>query len=85
MKLKGRVAIITGSSKGIGLGIARVYSQEGANVVVVCRTTEAGEKIAQELGAELTEALEVLVMHGTSRYSRCRKGLFFQRSYHHIH
>ena len=47
MKLKDKVAIVTGSSKGIGEGIARVFSREGAKVVVVCRTEEAGFKSSQ--------------------------------------
>ena len=51
MKLKDQVAIVTGSSKGIGEGIARVFSQEGAKVVVVCRTQDAGDKMAAALGA----------------------------------
>ena len=51
MKLKDKVAIVTGSSKGIGEGIARVFSREGAKVVVVCRTKDAGEKMAELLGA----------------------------------
>jgi len=50
MKLNGKVAIITGSSKGIGLGIARVFSQEGASVAVVCRHEGEGHAIARELG-----------------------------------
>ena len=49
MRLKDKVAIVTGSSKGIGEGIARVFSQEGAKVVVVCRTEDAGKKMAEEL------------------------------------
>ena len=57
MKLEGKVAIVTGSSKGIGLGIARVFSQEGAKVVVVCRTEAAGRKVAEELGADEGRAL----------------------------
>ena len=51
MKLKDKVAIVTGSSKGIGEGIARVFSKEGAKVVVTCRTEEMGRKMAKELGA----------------------------------
>ncbi len=51
MRLKDKVAIVTGSSKGIGEGIARVFSREGARVVVVCRTEEQGRKMAGELGA----------------------------------
>lgn len=49
MKLKNKVAVITGSSKGIGEGIARVFVKEGARVVVTCRTEEAGKKITKEL------------------------------------
>lgn len=51
MRLKDKVAIITGSSKGIGEGIARVFSREGAKVVVVCRSEDDGKKIAIELGS----------------------------------
>lgn len=34
MKLKDQVAIITGASKGIGKGVAAVFAQEGAKVVL---------------------------------------------------
>lgn len=50
MKLEDKVAIITGSSKGIGEGIARVFAAEGARVVIVSRNEEEGQKIAEELG-----------------------------------
>ena len=33
-RLKDKVAVITGSTSGIGLGIARVYAAEGAKVVI---------------------------------------------------
>ena len=42
MRLANEVAIVTGSSKGIGEGIARAFSKEGANIVVVSRTVIAG-------------------------------------------
>jgi len=57
MRLKDKVAIVTGSSKGIGEGIARVFSIEGAKVVVVCRTEDAGGKMAKELGASEGRAI----------------------------
>ncbi len=59
MKLKDKVAIVTGSSKGIGLGIAQVFSEEGANVVVVCRSESEGRRVAQELGSAEGRALFV--------------------------
>ncbi len=57
MRLKDKAAIVTGSSKGIGEGIARVFSREGAKVVVVCRTEDAGKKMAEELGASEGRAI----------------------------
>ncbi|MFH0795529.1 MAG: glucose 1-dehydrogenase [Candidatus Omnitrophota bacterium] len=59
MKLKDKVAIVTGSSKGIGEGIARVFSQEGARVVITCRTENEGRKMADELGAPGKKAVFV--------------------------
>lgn len=51
MKLKNKVAIVTGSSKGIGEGIARVFHREGATVIIVCRHEEDGSRMALELGS----------------------------------
>lgn len=59
MKLKDRVAIVTGSSKGIGEGIARVFSAEGAKVVVVCRNEEQGMNMAKQLGSDDGRAMYV--------------------------
>jgi len=40
-KLEGKVAIVTGSSRGIGRAIALAFAQEGAKVVVNYLTSEA--------------------------------------------
>jgi 3-oxoacyl-[acyl-carrier protein] reductase len=47
--LENKVAIITGSSKGIGRGIAHRFAREGAKVVVNGRGTEAVERTAAEV------------------------------------
>lgn len=57
MKLKDKVAIVTGSSKGIGEGIAKVFTEEGAKVAVICRTEEAGTEMADRLGAKEGRAI----------------------------
>ena len=49
MKLKDKVAIVTGSSKGIGVGIAEEMAKEGAKVVVTSRHADEAEKVAREI------------------------------------
>jgi 3-oxoacyl-[acyl-carrier protein] reductase len=49
--LQDKVAIITGSSKGIGRGIAQRFAQEGAKIVVNGRGAEAVERTADEIRA----------------------------------
>jgi NAD(P)-dependent dehydrogenase (short-subunit alcohol dehydrogenase family) len=59
MKLSGKVAIITGGSKGIGLGCARVFARHGAAVVLAARGRQAGLAAEQELTAAGHEAMFV--------------------------
>ena len=49
MKLSGKVAIITGASKGIGKGIAIRYAQEGASVVLASRSMDLLSAIAEQI------------------------------------
>ena len=51
LKLKGRRALVTGSSSGIGEGIARMLAQEGCAVVVHGRNRERAEKVAADIKA----------------------------------
>ena len=48
--LKGRSVVVTGASKGIGKGIARVFTRNGANVMVVARNARQARAAAKELG-----------------------------------
>jgi len=48
--LKGKVAIITGGSKGIGYAIAKAMLQEGMKVAITSRSLEAADQAANELG-----------------------------------
>jgi 3-oxoacyl-[acyl-carrier protein] reductase len=49
--LEGRSVVVTGASKGIGKGIARVFARQGAKVLVVARHADQAEACARELGA----------------------------------
>jgi NAD(P)-dependent dehydrogenase (short-subunit alcohol dehydrogenase family) len=59
MRLKDSVAIVTGAAKGIGEGIATVFSKEGAKVVVVDWDEEGGKKTAAEINQAGGDALFV--------------------------
>lgn len=44
--LEGKKAIVTGASSGIGLGIAKVFAREGADLIITCRENTAGMETA---------------------------------------
>jgi 3-oxoacyl-[acyl-carrier protein] reductase len=49
--LDGRVALVTGASRGMGLGIARALAAEGARVAISSRSRERVEQTAAQIGA----------------------------------
>ena len=50
MKLKNRIAIITGAARGIGLACAERFVAEGAYVVIADVLDEAGKAEAKQIG-----------------------------------
>lgn len=57
--LKGKVAIVTGASKGIGEAMASIYAAAGAKVVVSSRKQEAVNEVAERLTEAGLEAIGV--------------------------
>lgn len=57
--LEGKVALITGSTKGIGKAIAEQMAQQGAKVVISSRNQDACDEVAAQITADGGEALAV--------------------------
>lgn len=76
MRLSNKVAIITGSSSGIGEAIARKYHENGANVVITYNNKrERAQAIADELSAPLCLHLDV---RDRQSIKNCFKNVFEQ-------
>ena len=59
--LTGKVAIVTGSSRGIGLAIAAALASHGAKVVISSRKQDACDEVAQAINAEHGEGTAIAV------------------------
>jgi glucose 1-dehydrogenase len=59
MKLQGKVAIVTGATKGIGIGCAEEMLKEGAKVVLTGRSVDLGEEAAKRISRKEGDTLFV--------------------------
>ena len=57
--VKGKVAIVTGASRGIGEAIAKVFAENGMKVVCAARSVEQGQAVADEICAKGGDAIFV--------------------------
>ncbi len=69
--LRGRVALVTGASRGVGRGLARGLGEAGATVYVVGRTSVEGTSAARLPGSVHTTAQEVTSLGGTGVAVAC--------------
>jgi NAD(P)-dependent dehydrogenase (short-subunit alcohol dehydrogenase family) len=77
--LEGKVAVITGSTSGIGAGTAEVFVVEGAKVVIAGRRQDRGEKLARKLGdaasfirtdVSVEADVKAMIDHAMDRFGR---------------
>ena len=59
LSLKGKTAIVTGSSRGIGRAIAIAYARAGARVVITSRKADACKAVVDQLRGEGLEAMAI--------------------------
>ena len=59
MDVKGKVAVVTGASGGIGLATAKLLSSKGAKVALVARSKDKLEKLAKELPDAIAIAADI--------------------------
>ena len=57
--LKGRVAVVTGASSGLGMQMSRAFAKQGADLVILARRVERLEELKKELEADGVKVLAV--------------------------
>jgi NAD(P)-dependent dehydrogenase (short-subunit alcohol dehydrogenase family) len=70
VRLKGRVAIVTGAGQGIGEAIAKAYAKEGASVVITGRTLSKLQEVAAEIEAAGGKVRVLEALAGNREHAR---------------
>jgi NAD(P)-dependent dehydrogenase (short-subunit alcohol dehydrogenase family) len=71
MRFQGKVAIVTGGSRGIGRAISHALAMEGATVALIARNVETGNEAAAQIGAAGGEAF--FLQAYTLSSARCQR------------
>ncbi|MDC1200086.1 SDR family oxidoreductase [bacterium] len=66
-QLQGKVAFITGGSKGIGFGIAQILLQKGVHVAITSRSLESAQKAANQLSVFAADSAKVMALKADVR------------------
>jgi 3-oxoacyl-[acyl-carrier protein] reductase len=75
LNLRGKRALVTGASTGIGLGIAKALAQEGVQLILTARRTNLLDQVAKDIehhsghkplvvGADLIDLASIALIHG---------------------
>jgi 3-oxoacyl-[acyl-carrier protein] reductase len=70
LELEGRVCVVTGASRGIGLATARLLAEEGARVLIVGRDAASAQEAAAQVGGEAL-ALDVTEAGAAEEVTGC--------------
>ena len=62
-RLHGRLAIVTGASRGIGKAIAGRFLEEGARVILVSRKQDALDAVAEEFAESYGDRVVPMALH----------------------
>ena len=74
LKLKGKLALVSGSTAGIGFAIATRLAEEGARVIVNGRTQPAVDKVVAELTAAIPSGSFLVITHVAGDMGRMTPG-----------